>query len=77
MFYINQQGERKMLFKGKKENKEEAQQWFYKGQDFAYQKRYRDALACYEKALQLNPNDGGAKAGRRIVMEAISRGEGI
>ena len=66
-----------MLFKGKKVNKEEAQQGFYKGQDFAYQKRYRDALACYEKALQLNPNDGGAMAARRIVMEAISRGEGI
>lgn len=66
-----------MFFKNKGNLAEEARQWFYKGQDLAYERRYREALACYEKALQLNPNDGGARAARRIVMEAISRGEGI
>jgi len=66
-----------IFFKNKQNRAEESRQWFYKGQDLAYQQRYREALSCYEKALQLNPNDGGARAGRRIVTDAINKGEGI
>jgi TPR repeat protein len=36
--------------------KEEAEEWLQKGLGFYWQRRYKDAFACFERGIQLNPN---------------------
>jgi tetratricopeptide (TPR) repeat protein len=36
--------------------KEEAEEWLKKGMDFRQKLRYKDAFACFERGIQLNPN---------------------
>jgi len=41
-----------------KQDKNDAEAWFEKGNDLFYDKRYQEALAAYTKAIEMDPENG-------------------
>ena len=52
---------------------DEASQWYSKGFDYYNKRLYGKALECFNKALELNPDFGGAYCGRAHVNYVTSR----
>jgi len=50
-----------------------AQQWLKIGDDLSEAKHYQEALAAYEQAIQLDPNDAAAYNGKGSVLSNLKR----
>jgi len=53
--------------------KEDVDTWIYKGIDFKKFEKYYEALVCFDKALEINPNSTEAWINKGEVLKEIGR----
>ena len=73
---LTQAGAKSLAARGRADLRinEEAEEWLKRGVEFYWQQQYEDAFRCFERGIQLNPNDPKLQTN---LGYAYFKGEGV